>query len=76
MPVMQSAAAGAMPTLCAATAADAHPAAFYGPSHLFGGRGPVKETRLAEFAYNEAPAKQLFDQLREISGIRSPLRSH
>jgi NAD(P)-dependent dehydrogenase (short-subunit alcohol dehydrogenase family) len=73
MPVMQSAAAGAMPTLCAATAHDANPAGFYGPSHLFGVRGPVKETRLVEFAYNEAAAKQLFDQLQEISGIRYPL---
>lgn len=73
MPVMQSAAAGAMPTLCAATAPDANPAGFYGPSHFFGVRGPVKETRLAEFAYNDAAAKQLFDQLQEISGIRYPL---
>jgi hypothetical protein len=45
MPFMQSAAARAMPTVCAATAPDANPAGFYGPSHLFGVRGPVKETR-------------------------------
>jgi hypothetical protein len=62
-----------MPTLCAATAPDASPAAFYRPSHLFGVRGPVKETRLAEFAYNDEAAKRLFDQLQEISGIRYPL---
>ena len=71
--VIQSAAAGAMPTLCAATAPDAKPAGFYGPSHLFGLRGPGKETRLAEFAFNDAAAKQLFDQLQEISEIRYPL---
>jgi len=28
---------------------------------------------LAEFAYDDAPPKQLFDQLQEISGIRYPL---
>jgi hypothetical protein len=72
-PVIQGAAAGAMPTLCAATAPDAKPAGFYGPSHLFGVRGPVKETGLAEFAYNDAAAQQLFDQLQEISAIRYPL---
>ena len=51
-------------------AASANPAGFYGPSHLFGVRGPVKETRLAEFTY-KAAAKQLFDQLQDISGTRS-----
>lgn len=73
MPVMQSAAAGAMPTLCAATAPDAKPGAFYGPSHFSGLRGPVKEAHLAEFAYNDAAAKQLFDELEEITGIRYSL---
>src|SRR6266404_1765144 len=34
-----------MPAI-AATAPNANPAGFYGPSHLFGLRGPVKETRL------------------------------
>lgn len=69
LPVMQSAAAGAMPTLCAATAPDAKPAGFYGPSHFFGVRGPVKETRLADFAYDDAAAKQLFDELEDITGV-------
>lgn len=73
LPFMQSAAAGAMPTLCAATAPNAEPAGFYGPSHLFGLRGPVKETELAEFAYNDAAAKQLFDELEDITGITYPL---
>jgi len=61
-----------MPAI-AATVPNANPARFYGPSHLFGLRGPVKETRLGEFAYNDAAAKQLFDQLQEVCGIRYPL---
>jgi NAD(P)-dependent dehydrogenase (short-subunit alcohol dehydrogenase family) len=73
MPFMQTAASGAMPTLCAATAPNANPAGFYGPSHLFGVRGPVKETRLAEFAYNDAAAKQLFNELEAITGITYPI---
>lgn len=73
LPVMQSAASGAMPTLCAATAPKAKPAGFYGPSRLAGLRGPVKEARLAEFAYDDAAAKQLFDRLQEIARIQYPL---
>lgn len=69
LPVMQSAAVGAMPTLCAATAPDAKPAGFYGPSKFFGVRGPVKETRLADFAYDDAAAKQLFNELEDITGV-------
>lgn len=69
LPVMQSAAAGAMPTLCAATAPDAKPAGFYGPSEFFGVRGPVKETQLADFAYDDAAAKQLFNELEDITGV-------
>jgi len=36
-------------------------------------RGSVKGTRLAEFAYNDAAAKQLFNQLEEGFAIRSSL---
>lgn len=69
LPVMQSAAAGAMPTLCAATAPDAKPAGFYGPSQFLGVRGPVKETRLADFAYDDAAAKRLFNELEDITRL-------
>lgn len=47
---------------------------------LSGARGPTKEARSAEFAYNEAPAEQLFDRLQECSspaatgGLRVPSR--
>jgi len=46
---------------------------FLWPIASLGLRGPGKETRLAKFAYNDAAAKQLFDQLQEISEIRYPL---
>lgn len=73
LPFMQSSAAGAKPSLYAATAPDAERAGFYGPSHIFGLRGPVKETGLAQFAYNDAAASQLFDELEDITGITYPL---
>jgi hypothetical protein len=62
-----------MPTLCAATVPDVKPGDFYGPSHLFGERGPAKETRAAEFAHDDAAAKQLLDRLQEFPGIRYSL---
>jgi hypothetical protein len=70
---MQSAAAGAMPTVGAATAPDATPAGFYGPLHFFGVRGQCKETRLAEFAYTGAAARQLFNTLEDIPEITYPV---
>lgn len=70
LPVSQNAAAGAQPTLFAAIAPDAKPGAFYGPSHFFGVRGPVKEVRLSDDACNREAAKQLFDELEHLSGVR------
>lgn len=51
-----------MPTLCAATAPDANPAGFCGPSRVFEVRGPVKETRQAGFASNHAAAEHYLFQ--------------
>jgi hypothetical protein len=68
LPFSQSSAKGAEPTLFAATAGDAKPAAYYGPGGLFGLRGNVKETQMAKFAFDDAAAKQLFDRLEELAG--------
>jgi len=59
--------------LCAAAAPIAKPAGFYGPSHLFGLRGPVYETRLAVFAYDDAALKQLVDPLEEMANTIYPV---
>jgi len=70
-PLSQSSAKGAEPALFAATAPDAKPAAYYGPDGLFLGlRGNVKETQMAKFAYDDAAAKQLFDQLKELTSVK------
>jgi len=67
----QSSAKGAEPALFAATAPDAKPAAYYGPDGLFLGlRGNVKETQMAKFAYDDAAAKQLFNQLEELTSVK------
>jgi hypothetical protein len=69
LPVMQSAAAGAIPTLCAATAENAEHAGFYGPSRLSGLRGPVMKARIAKPVQDDAAAKRLFDEAEATAGI-------
>jgi NAD(P)-dependent dehydrogenase (short-subunit alcohol dehydrogenase family) len=70
LPLSQSSAKGAEPALFAATAPDAKPGAYYGPGGLFELRGNVKEAKVAAFACDAAAAKQLFDQLEALSGVR------
>ena len=53
-PMLQSAAAGAEPTLRAATAPDVKPGAYYGPGGLFRLRGPAIEMQTATFAHDAA----------------------
>ena len=73
LPLSQSAAKGSQPILFAATAPEAKPAGYYGPSRIFGLRGPVKEAKPAKDACNEEAAKRLFDQLEQLSGVRYEL---
>ncbi len=69
LPLAQNAAKGAQPTLFAATAPDAKPSGYYGPSRLFGLRGPVKEAKPSKDACNGEAARQLFDELEQLSGV-------
>ena len=73
LPLSQNAASGAQPSLFAATSPEAKPAGYYGPSQLFGIRGPVREAKPAKDAVNEQAAKQLFDKLEQLSGVRYKL---
>ncbi len=73
LPLSQAATKGAQPSLFAATSPDAKPAGYYGPGSLFGLRGPVKETKPSKDASNEKAAKQLFDELEQLSGVRYAL---
>ena len=73
LPLSQAAPKGAQPSLFAATSADAKPAGYYGPGSLFGFRGPVKKTKPSKDATNAEAAKQLFDELEQLSGVRYAL---
>ncbi len=72
-PVMsQSAAAGALPTLFAATAPDAKPAGYYGPQRLFELKGPVGEAKIGRHARDEAVSARLWSIAEELTGVRWP----
>jgi NAD(P)-dependent dehydrogenase (short-subunit alcohol dehydrogenase family) len=68
MPVLfQSAAAGAHPTLYAATAAE--PGSYTGPQWLRETRGPVGPARLSRFARNDELALQLWELSEQQTGV-------
>ena len=71
-PMLQSAAAGAEPTLRAATAPDAKPGGYYGPGGLFKLRGPAVEQETASFAHDEAAGRRLWGELERIGQIQYP----
>jgi len=76
LPFSHSSANGAEPALFAATSPEAKPGAYYGPGGLFGLSGPVKDTRMASFAYDEAAARRLFDELEELTHVRFDFKTN
>lgn len=64
----QSAAAGALPTLFAATAAEAKPAGYYGPQGLFEMKGPVGEAQISAQARDPALAARLWTVSEALTG--------
>ena len=68
-PMLQGAAAGAEPTLLAATAPDAEPGGYYGPGGLFGLRGRPVEQETAPFAHDAAAGRRLWSELERIGGV-------
>ncbi len=72
-PMLQSAAAGAEPTLRAAAAPDAKPGGYYGPGGLFHLRGPAIEEQTAPFAHDQAAGRRLWNELERIGKIDYPL---
>jgi len=70
LPFSHSSAHGAEPALFAATSPDAKPGAYYGPGGLFGLSGPVKDTQMAPFAYDDAAACRLFNELEDLTHVR------
>ena len=66
----QSAAAGALPTLYAATAPDAESGAYYGPQGGGERRGPPGPARMSDAAQDEATARRLWEEAERLTGVR------
>jgi NAD(P)-dependent dehydrogenase (short-subunit alcohol dehydrogenase family) len=69
----QSASAGALPQLFAATSPDARPAGYYGPSRLFELVGPPAPARISAAAQDQTVAKHLWDVSEALTGVKFEL---
>jgi len=63
-----SSAAGALPTLYAATAREARPAGYYGPGGVYEMKGPVAASFIAATAKDEIVARRLWEVSEELTG--------
>jgi NAD(P)-dependent dehydrogenase (short-subunit alcohol dehydrogenase family) len=70
-----SAAAGALPTLLAATSPDARPAAYYGPKGFQEMMGAPAEARIYPQARDTAVAAKLWDASVKLTGVSWPEKS-
>ncbi len=68
----QTAAAGALPTLFAATAPDAVPKGYYGPKGPFELTGRVGNAVVGKEARDETVAARLWEVSEELTGVRFP----
>ncbi len=66
----QSAAAGALPVLCAATSAHVHNGQYIGPGGAFGMYGPPRVARPSRRARDRKAAAALWDASEELTGVR------
>jgi NAD(P)-dependent dehydrogenase (short-subunit alcohol dehydrogenase family) len=64
-----SSAAGALPTLYAATAPEARPAGYYGPAGFYEIKGPVAASFVAATAKDEVVARRLWEVSEELTGV-------
>jgi NAD(P)-dependent dehydrogenase (short-subunit alcohol dehydrogenase family) len=67
--VSQSAAAGALPTLFAATSPDAKPGGYYGPNGVYEMKGPPVEAKIMPQAKDLAAAAMLWDASAMLTGV-------
>jgi NAD(P)-dependent dehydrogenase (short-subunit alcohol dehydrogenase family) len=65
----QSGAAGALPTLLAATSADVVGGDYYGPTRLLGMKGPPGQARSSRRAKDEATAGRLWAVSEQLTGV-------
>jgi len=66
----QNAAAGALPTLYAATAPEAKPMGYYGPDGLFELKGDVAPAAISKQAQQVGLAKRFWEVSEELTGVR------
>src|SRR5262249_42649905 len=69
LPILQSAAMGAEPTLLAATGSDVKPGSYIGPGGFLELRGHPVDAQTAPFASDTRAARMLFDELERITGL-------
>jgi NAD(P)-dependent dehydrogenase (short-subunit alcohol dehydrogenase family) len=71
----QSAAAGALPVLCAATSSHVHTGQYLGPGGAFGMYGPPRVARSSRRASDVKTAARLWDASEELTGVRYSVRA-
>lgn len=71
----QSAAEGALPTLYAASAADARPGGYYGPDGFQGMKGNVTAAKIHPRAQDQETARRLWDISEKMTGVKWPAAS-
>jgi NAD(P)-dependent dehydrogenase (short-subunit alcohol dehydrogenase family) len=65
-----SAAAGALPTLFAATASEAVPGGYYGPDGFYELKGPVSPAKVFPQAKDEGVARKLWEVSERLTGVK------
>ncbi len=70
----QSAAAGALPTLFAATSPEAAPNGYYGPNGFYELKGPVAPAQVFPQAKDEAVARKLWEVSEQLTGVKWPAK--
>jgi NAD(P)-dependent dehydrogenase (short-subunit alcohol dehydrogenase family) len=69
-----SAAAGALPTLFAATSPEAAPNGYYGPNGFYELKGPVAPAKVFPQAKDEAVARKLWEISEQLTGVKWPAK--
>jgi NAD(P)-dependent dehydrogenase (short-subunit alcohol dehydrogenase family) len=69
-----SAAAGALPTLFAATSPQAAPNGYYGPNGFYELKGPVATAKVFPQAKDEAVARKLWQVSEQLTGVEWPAK--
>jgi NAD(P)-dependent dehydrogenase (short-subunit alcohol dehydrogenase family) len=70
-----SAAAGALPTLFAATSPAATPMGYYGPNGFYELKGPVAPAKVLSQAKDETVARKLWEVSERLTGVQWPVGS-